>query len=66
MVLDARKPLLDRFLVYQRERFPLAKYTPLVLVFTVSAATFSRFVRAAPGTVPLELLLTGAWTALSR
>ena len=65
MVLSAPVSLFGRFLIYQRERFPLAKYAPLVLVFTASAATYSGLVRGASGWIRWELFCTGAWTALS-
>ena len=60
-----RDSLFARFLIYQRERFPLLRYAPLVLVFTGSASTYSRLVRGAPGFVRWEVFLTGAWTALA-
>lgn len=58
-------PLLRRFAAYQRERFPFAAYLPLVVVFTFSAAAYSRLARGAPGFVPLPLFAVGALTALA-
>ncbi|HEX2092030.1 MAG TPA: UbiA family prenyltransferase [Longimicrobiaceae bacterium] len=62
-VPDAR-PLARRFLEYQRERFPLAAYVPLIAVFTFSAAAYSRLARGAPGFVPADRFFAGALTAL--
>jgi 4-hydroxybenzoate polyprenyltransferase len=56
--------LFRRFLLYQRERFPLAVYVPLVAVFTVSAAAYSGALRGADGTPGTGLLLLGTLTAL--
>lgn len=58
-------PLARRFAAYQRERFPFAAYVPLVAIFTFSAAAYSRLVRGAPGFVPLDRFLVGAFTALA-
>ena len=56
--------LAARLWTYQRERFPLAAYAPMVLVFTTAAAAYSRVARGAPGWVPAERLAIGAFTAL--
>ncbi|HEX7242352.1 MAG TPA: hypothetical protein VF263_18840, partial [Longimicrobiaceae bacterium] len=56
--------LASRLAVYQRERFPLAGYVPLIAVFTFSAAAYSRLARGAPGFVPPERFAVGAATAL--
>lgn len=56
--------LAGRLLAYQRERFPLAAYTPMVAVFTFSAAAYSRLARGAAGFVPVGRLAVGALTAL--
>ena len=48
--------LLDRWVVYQRERFPLAAHIPLVAAFSASAVCFSSLVRghvAAPSAAAL-------------
>lgn len=54
----------ERFLAYQRERFPFAGYLPLIAVFTFSAAAYSRLARGAPGFIPLDRFVVGALTAL--
>jgi 4-hydroxybenzoate polyprenyltransferase len=51
--------------VYQRERFPLARYAPLIAVFTFSAAAYSRLIRGSPGFIRAEIFAAGAWTALT-
>lgn len=58
------QPLWKRFLVYQAERFPLGAYAPLVLVFTFSAAAYSRLLRGEGGFIPLDRYAVGALTAL--
>ena len=57
-------PLAERFLAYQKERFPLAAYVPLIAVFTFSAAAYSRVARGEPGFVPLGRFAVGVLTAL--
>lgn len=56
--------LASRLLVYQRERFPLAAYGPMVLVFSASAAAYSAAARGAGGFIPLDRYAVGAFTAL--
>lgn len=64
-VQQPRPGLPARFLAYQRERFPLAAYGPLVLVFTFSAAAYSRLLRGEAGFIPLPLYAVGSLTALA-
>jgi 4-hydroxybenzoate polyprenyltransferase len=59
-----RPGLAHRFWIYQAERFPLIAYLPMVVVFTGSAAAYSRLARGAPGFVGLDLLTVGALTSL--
>ena len=56
--------LAERLGIYQRERFPLAMYLPMVAVFTASAAWYSRFARGAEGFIPAGRFAVGAYTAL--
>lgn len=56
--------LLARFWVYQRERFPLAGFAPLITAFTFSSAAYSRLSRGASGFIPLTRLGVGVFTAL--
>ena len=60
----AARGLGARLWIYQRERFPLVMYLPMVVVFTASAAYYSRFARGAEGFIPAERFLVGAFTAL--
>jgi len=57
--------LAGRFWAYQRERFPLAGFVPLITVFTFSSAAFSRIARGAPGFIPWPRFAVGALTALA-
>ncbi len=57
--------LASRLWIYQRERFPLVAYAPMVIVFTASAAYYSRFARGAEGFIPWPVFLVGAFTALT-
>jgi len=41
-----------RWLVYQKERFPLLAHGPLVLAFSFSAVSYSSLLRGVPGGVP--------------
>jgi 4-hydroxybenzoate polyprenyltransferase len=59
-----RAGLASRLWIYQKERFPLVAYAPMVLAFTASAAYYSRFARGAPGFIPWDRFLVGAFTAL--
>ena len=63
-VVEKRPGLIGRFLTYQRERFPLVAYVPLVLVFTFSAAAYSRLLRQEPGFISWLLYGIGSLTAL--
>ncbi len=62
--LAARERLGARLWRYQRERFPLAAYLPMVAVFGASAAAYSRLARGAPGWIPWDRYGVGAFTAL--
>lgn len=61
---DSRAPLPTRLWQYQKERFPLLAYAPMVLVFTASAAAYSRAARGEVGFIPWPLYAVGAFTAL--
>ena len=60
-----RAPLWKRFMAYQAERFPLAGFVPLITLFTVASAGFSRLARHAPGMVSTPLLVVGSFTSLA-
>jgi 4-hydroxybenzoate polyprenyltransferase len=55
---------MNRWVVYQRERFPLAGHAPLIAAFSVSAVCFSRLARGEPGPPPAAPLLVAFVTAL--
>lgn len=55
---------MKRWLIYQRERFPLAAHAPLVAAFSVSAVCFSRLVRGERGLPSAAPLLVAFATAL--
>jgi len=59
-----RASLPRRLLAYQAERFPLVGFVPLITLFTVASAAFSRNARHAPGTVSATLLAVGSFTSL--
>jgi 4-hydroxybenzoate polyprenyltransferase len=58
------RSLARRLALYQQERFPLARYAPLVAVFTFSATAYSRLLRGAPGYIPPSLFVAGVFTTL--
>lgn len=59
-----RAPLHRRLWRYQRERFPLAAYLPMVAAFTASAAAYSRLARDVTVWIPWDRYAVGAFTAL--
>jgi hypothetical protein len=62
--VQKRAGLAARLWSYQKERFPLVAYTPMVVAFTASAAYYSRFARGEAGFIPVDRFLVGALTAL--
>jgi 4-hydroxybenzoate polyprenyltransferase len=61
----ARASLATRLGRYQQERFQLAGFVPLIVVFTFSSAAYSRVARGASGFVPWGRFAIGAATALT-
>ena len=55
---------MNRWVVYQRERFPLAGHVPLIAAFSLSAVCFSRLARGEPGLPPAAALGVAFVTAL--
>jgi UbiA prenyltransferase family len=53
-----------RLRIYQAERFPLARYAPLIATFVFSSIAYSRLVRRAPGFIPWQRFAVGFLTAL--
>lgn len=63
-VVSAPAPLAGRLWAYQRERFPLAAYLPLIGVSALAAAGYSSAARGRPGLPPWPVLAVGLGTAL--
>ena len=63
MASESEKNILSRLWIYQKERFPLAGYLPLVAAFTFSAASYSRICRGGEGFVPWTRLIAGIATS---
>lgn len=64
-VPENRAPLLQRFFVYQAERFPLLGLVPLITLFTFSSAAYSRLARGASEFVPGAVFAVGSFTAIT-
>lgn len=56
--------LAARLWAYQRERFPVTAYVPLIGISALSAAAYSRAARGRPGLPDAAVLLVGCATAL--
>ena len=61
----ANGSLASRLWRYQKERFPLAGFVPLIAAFTFSSAAYSRVARGEPGFIPAGRFAVGALTALT-
>ncbi|MFN0098011.1 MAG: manganese transporter permease [Gemmatimonadaceae bacterium] len=59
-----RASLLQRLAVYQRERFPLTAYVPLIAIAATAGIAWSRAARDAAGFVSMARWGTGALTML--
>jgi UbiA prenyltransferase family protein len=59
-----RAGLPARFWAYQRERFPVAGFVPIIVAFTFSSAAYSRLARGSTGFIPWSRFGIGALTAL--
>ena len=64
-VAGVQAPLASRLWAYQRERFPLLAYVPLIGLSAVAAAGFSSAQRGDPRLPPWPVLLVGLATALA-
>ena len=64
-VASARAPLAGRLWAYQRERFPLAAYVPLIGISAAAAAGYSSAARGRPGLPPWPVLLAGVVTGIA-
>ncbi|MBO4345929.1 MAG: UbiA family prenyltransferase [Victivallales bacterium] len=56
-------PFFRRYWIYQRERFPLFGYLPMVAAFTVSAISYSRICRGAAAGIGGSVFCIGYFTA---
>ena len=59
----AARPLAARLWIYQRERFPVAQYLPMVAAFAFSASSWSRACGGRGGFVGRPELLCGMATS---
>ncbi len=55
-------PLLKRFWIYQKERFPIFAHGPLILMFTFSAISYSRICRGKEGFIDTSDFIVGCIT----
>jgi 4-hydroxybenzoate polyprenyltransferase len=55
---------MSRWIIYQRERFPLAAHAPLVAAFSASAVCFSSVLRGHLAFPPLRVLIVAFVTSL--
>jgi 4-hydroxybenzoate polyprenyltransferase len=64
-VASAQAPLAGRMWTYQRERFPLAAYVPLIGISAAAAAAYSSAARGRPGLPPWPVLMAGVVTGIA-
>jgi 4-hydroxybenzoate polyprenyltransferase len=64
-VASAPAPLGGRLWTYQRERFPLAAYVPLIGISAAAAAGYSSAARGQAGLPPWPVLLVGVATGIA-
>ncbi|HET8908374.1 MAG TPA: UbiA family prenyltransferase [Ktedonobacterales bacterium] len=62
--VQTKRPLLARWWIYQRERFPLATHVPLIAAFSFCTLTFSMLARGHVAMPPLKAILVAFGTAL--
>lgn len=63
--LENNASFLKRFLIYQKERFPLLGHGLLVSSFTFSAIAYSRICRGEPGFVHSSVFLAGIFVTVT-
>ena len=59
------KPFLQRFVIYQRERFPVLTHGLLILAFTFSAVSYSRLCRLTGGFIAWQDFMACLWVTFS-
>ncbi len=62
---DNDKPFLQRFYIYQKERFPFLAHGLLISAFTFSAISYSRICRGAEGFISWQTFLFAVFTTIS-
>ena len=63
--MNNERSFFSRFIEYQKERFPFLGHGPLIIVFTFSAASYSRVCRGVGGFISVGEFIIGAITAIS-
>ncbi|MGV3761934.1 UbiA family prenyltransferase [Parapedobacter sp.] len=58
-------PFIQRFWIYQRERFPLAAHAVMIAAFSFSAVSYSRISRGVAGFIAWPDFLVGAFTTFT-
>ncbi|HYG16431.1 MAG TPA: UbiA family prenyltransferase [Bacteroidia bacterium] len=58
-------PFLQRFVIYQRERFPVLAHGLLILAFTFSAVSYSRLCRLTGGFIAWQDFMACFWVTFS-
>lgn len=61
----AKQTFISRFYIYQKERFPIVGHGVLILAFTFSAISFSRFCRGLEGFVSWQDFTAAFWVTFS-
>lgn len=64
-ITDNYKPFWRRFIIYQRERFPVAGHGLLILAFTFSAISYSRLCRHTGDFIALPDFIACFWVTFS-
>ena len=63
--LDKHLPLLQRFYIYQKERFPILGHGLMIFAFTFSAISYSRICRGKEGFIPWQDFLIGIFATVT-
>ncbi len=62
---DNSKNLLQRFYIYQKERFPVLAHGAMITAFTFSAVSYSRICRGAEGFIGTQDFLIGIFATIT-
>ncbi len=63
--LDKHLPLIRRFLIYQKERFPILGHGLMIVAFTFSAISYSRICRGEAGFITWQDFLIGIFATVT-